>query len=265
MTEARFQGKVAVVTGGASGLGRAIAERLAAEGATVVVADLLKPDGELRPGMEFVRNDVTNESGWAALIGDIRSQHGGLHVLVNNAGITGPIDASNPETTRLEDWQAVQQVNVEGVVLGCRAAIPLLAESGGGAIINMSSVASINPAPETMAYGASKAAVTHITRSVAVYCGRKGYGIRCNSVHPGIVLTPLFLRAAEQQAARERRTTDEVIARYRRRTITGDLQTVDDVASAVLFLASDAAAQITGTQLVVDGGMTANPAPGEAP
>ena len=255
----RVDGKVAVVTGGSSGLGRGIAERLAAEGARVVITDVQVDEGEEHAraiGAQFLEHDVTDEKRWDEVVRQTVDLLGSVDILVNNAGITGPVVDADPEKVRLADWQRVQSVNVDGVMLGCRSAIPAMAKSGSGSIVNMSSIASIGAAPESIAYGTSKAAVRHLTRSVATYCGRSGFKIRCNSVHPGVVLTPMFLGAADQLAEQRGVERSEILDHYRGRTLLGELQDVVDIANAVLFLVSDEARSITGIQLVVDGGMT---------
>jgi len=255
----RVDNKVALVTGGASGLGKAIAQRLLQEGARVVITDLQIPLGQAVArefGCEFHQQDVTSEAQWRALIDEIQKKHGGLHILVNNAGITGSMDHVTPEDTTLPDWRKVQQVNVEGVVLGCRAVIPALRRSGGGAIINLSSIAALVAMPDGMAYGASKAAVRHITKSVALHCARDGSEIRCNSVHPGNIFTPMLQQAMEGIAQRRGVPYEQVVAEFKAENPQGEFQEPQDIAHAVLFLASDEAKHITGVQLVVDGGTT---------
>lgn len=258
----RVEGKVAVVTGAGSGLGAEIARRLSSEGATVVLTDLQEEAGRAVAaefGGHFVAQDVTDEGQWTDVLTEVEQRFGGLHILVNNAGVAGRFDESNPENTPLDEWRFVQKVNVEGVFLGCRAAIPAMTRSGGGAIINMSSTAALSPAPDWIAYGASKATVRHMTRSVAVHCARSGSRIRCNSVHPGIILTPLFLKLAGEIAERRGMPFDELIEEFRARIPQGEFQEAEDVANAVLYLASDEAKRVTGIQIVVDGGSATTP------
>jgi 3(or 17)beta-hydroxysteroid dehydrogenase len=259
---ARVSEKVAIVTGGASGLGAAISRRLAEEGARVIITDLHVVAGkhcadELK--CTFIEHDVTDETRWQSVISQAEERYGGLHVLVNNAGIEGPFDVANPENTRLEDWRAIHRVNVEGVFLGCRAAIPLLRKSGGGSIVNLSSTAGIGATPEFTAYGASKAAVRHLTKSVALHCAKDGSRIRCNSVHPGVVLTDMLARIVADRARRRELSTEDVMREFRAVIPQAEFQTTEDVANAVLFLASDEARHITGTALLVDGGATMIP------
>jgi 3(or 17)beta-hydroxysteroid dehydrogenase len=253
-----MKGKVAIVTGGASGLGCEIVRRLVAEQATVVATDVQADAGrrlaeELR--CQFIQQDVTDEQQWEAVIAQVERQHGGLHALVNNAGIEGPFDAANPENTSLRDWQAIQRVNVEGVFLGCRAAIPAIRRAGGGALINVSSTAGLGATPDYVAYGASKAAVRHMTQSIALHCARNGTRIRCNSVHPAVVLTPMLRRVAVGMAKRRGIAADEVLAELKSRIPQGEYQEPADVANAVVFLASDEAMHITGLAMVIDGGV----------
>lgn len=255
----RLDHKIALVTGAAAGLGKAIAQRLAAEGARVVITDVERDLGRVTAeqlGLTFYEQDVTDESHWITVIDQIMAQHGALHILVNNAGIEGSLDASNPEHIKLSDWRAVHRVNVEGVILGCRIAIPAMRRSGGGAIVNLSSIASENPGPNSVAYGASKAAVRHITTSVAVHCARTASSIRCNSVHPGIALTAMVRRCAEAVAKQRGTSTEEVLAEMKASIPQGVFTEPEDVANAVLFLASDEAKHITGAKLMVDGGYT---------
>jgi 3(or 17)beta-hydroxysteroid dehydrogenase len=254
-----IDGKIALVTGGASGLGKAIALRLAAEGARVVITDLQRTLGEAvatQAGLTFLTQDVCDESRWNEIVSHVEKQFGALQILVNNAGIVGSVQRADPESASLESWRQVFAVNVEGVFLGCRTAIPALRRSRGGSIINMSSIAAIHAVPEAMAYGASKAAVRYITRAVALHCARSGSGIRCNSVHPGNVRTPLLERAMADLAQSRNVSLEEVIAEFKRESPQGSFQEPADVAEAVLFLASDLSKHITGIQLVVDGGNT---------
>lgn len=254
----KLAGKVALVTGGASGLGKAIAQRLVTEGANVVISDIQAETGaataaELR--CNFQAHDVTNEAQWSDVVGAIMKQHGGLHILVNNAGILGPMDAVNPEDTRLADWRRIFTLNVESVFLGCRTAIPAIHASGGGSIINMSSVAGLFATPYGTAYGASKATVRQLTKSVAQHCVEKKLKIRCNSVHPGNVRTALWDKQAEENA-RARGMSFDAYLRERQAAIPmGDFTQLEDVAAAVAFLASEDSRHVTGSKLIVDGGL----------
>jgi 3(or 17)beta-hydroxysteroid dehydrogenase len=250
--------KTALITGGASGLGRAIAQRLASEGAYVVITDIdpkLGRSTATECGFTFVEHDVCDEAQWSHVIRHVEELRGSLDILVNNAGIVGPIDAVNPENSRLVDWKKIFSVNVEGVFLGCRGAIQAMRRSGGGSIINISSVAALLATPYATAYGASKAAVRQITKSVAQYCAQDRLNIRCNSVHPGDVRTPLWNKMAEDSAAARGIPVEDVIAEGRAACPMGDFTRVEDIAAAVSFLSSDDARHVTGTKLIVDGGI----------
>jgi 3(or 17)beta-hydroxysteroid dehydrogenase len=250
--------RVALVTGGAMGLGKAIAARLAADGAQVVISDTQRELGHATAagaGLTFLEHDVCDEMQWTEVVRAVEERFGPLNILVNNAGVIGPMDASNPENSRLADWRRIFSVNVEGVFLGCRAAIPAMRRAGGGSIINLSSIAGLRATPFAMAYGASKAAVRQLTKSVAQHCAEQKLNIRCNSVHPGDVRTPLWDRQAEEVARALGVPVAEVIEEGRTDCPLGDFTLPEDVAAAVAFLASDGARHITGTQLIVDGGI----------
>jgi len=253
----RVAEKIAIVTGGASGIGLAIARRLVEEGAKVTITDMRTEAGEASArtlGCEFLHQDVTDEGRWEAIVRHVEDRHDGLHILVNNAGIEGPMDISDPESTRLSDWQTIQRVNVEGVFLGCRAVIPSLRRAGGGAIVNMSSDAGLVAVPYAVAYAASKAAVRNLTMSVALYCARNGSRIRCNSVHPGVVLTPMIERISRDLAKRRGISAEAVLQQFKADIPQGEFQEPEDIANAVLFLVSDEAKHITGLAMLVDGG-----------
>jgi NAD(P)-dependent dehydrogenase (short-subunit alcohol dehydrogenase family) len=249
--------KVALVTGGASGLGLAMAERLRDEGARVVITDIQEDLGlgvAAERGLTFLRQDVTDEAEWDEVIGRVVADLGGLHVLVNNAGILSPAGA-DLAGSRLEDWQRIFAVNVEGVFLGCRAGVPAIAESGGGSIVNTSSVAGLIATPFALAYGAGKAAVRHLTTSVAQYCAEHRIPVRCNSIHPGMIRTPAWERGQERKAAERGVPVEAIIAELAEAVPIGELTLAEDIAAAVAFLASDDARHVTGEQLVVDGGL----------
>lgn len=250
--------QVALVTGGASGLGKAIAQRLNVEGARVVISDVQRDLGQATAteiGVDYLEQDVCNEKRWQELVGEIEGRFGRFDILVNNAGIIGPVDAVAPETMTLTTWRRIFEVNVEGVFLGCRSAIPAMRRTGRGSIINMSSVAGLLATPFAVAYGASKAAVRHMTKSFAQYCAKEKLNIRCNSVHPGIVLTPLWLKQAEEGARLRGISVEQVIADARRTIPLGEFSLDRDIAAAVAFLAADDSRHVTGSKLVVDGGM----------
>lgn len=253
---ARLGGKIALVTGGASGLGKAIAQRLKLEGANVVITDVQASLGEAlarERGFTFFEQDVTDEAQWLTVMSRIQERHRGLHVLVNNAGILGPRDAVSPEDARLADWKKVFAINVEGVFLGCRAAIPLMHASG-GSIINVSSIAALLATPHAAAYGASKAAVRHLTKSVAQHCVEKKFNIRCNSLHPGDVRTSMFDASAVETAHNRGVSAEAVLNEWRSTIPMGEFIEPEDVASAVVFLASEESRYMTGAKLVIDGG-----------
>jgi 3(or 17)beta-hydroxysteroid dehydrogenase len=254
----RLNQRVALVTGGASGIGRAIAIRLGAEGSIVVITDIQVGIGDRTAaefGFFFLQQDVCDEARWLNVAKQVEERFGRLDILVNNAGILGPAHAASPETTSLANWRSVFAVNVEGAFLGCRAALPAMRRSGAGSIINISSVAGLLATPFATAYGASKAAVRQLTRSVAQYCTEEQLNIRCNSVHPGNVRTALLERHAEDTARTRGVSVAEILMDGQAEIPMGDFTLPEDVAAAVAFLASDDARHITGTKLVVDGGI----------
>jgi 3(or 17)beta-hydroxysteroid dehydrogenase len=250
--------RTALVTGGASGLGKAIAQRLVSDGATVVITDIQAELGRKTAnegGYIFLEQDVCDESRWKSVVQEIEERYGALHILVNNAGIVGPMGATSPENTPLTVWRKLFAINVEGVFLGCRTAIPAMRRAGSGSIINISSVAGLLATPYNTAYGASKAAVSQLTKSVAQYCAAQKLNIRCNSVHPGDVHTPLWDKIAEERAREGNVTAAEVLAQAETISPMGGFTLVEDIAAAVSFLASEQARRITGTRLIVDGGL----------
>lgn len=254
----RLKGKIALITGGASGLGKAIAQRLALDGAGVVISDIQVPLGQATAAelkCDFQPHDVTDEVQWTEVVNTIQQRHGGLHILVNNAGITGPVDAVNPEDTRLADWRKVFAVNVDSVFLGCKTAIPVMHASGGGSIVNISSVAALLASPYGTAYGASKATVRQLTKSVAQHCVEKRMKIRCNSLHPGIVRTPLWDTQAADNARKRGVSLEDYVKERQSIVPMGDFTQLQDVAAAVAFLVSDESRHMTGAKLVVDGGI----------
>jgi 3(or 17)beta-hydroxysteroid dehydrogenase len=250
----RVAGKVAIVTGGASGMGRADAILLAAEGAKVVVADLNEADGQavaeaIGDSAIFLRLDVTDEEGWKSVIATTLETFGRLDILVNNAGL---MILGNVVETDLESWRKVNAVNSDGVFLGCKHAIPAMAESGGGSIINMSSVAAIHGQSFVAAYTASKGAVRSLTKNVAMFCKEQKNGIRCNSIHPDGVKTPMVVKVATGRDTATQEEIDEV-GRY------GNMCEPDDIANLVLYLASDESRFVNGAEMVIDNGSTITP------
>ena len=174
---------------------------------------------------------------------------------MNNAGILGTLEKASPETTRLADWKRIQSVNVDSVLLGCRSAIPLLRRTGAGSIINISSIAGSVASPYATAYGASKAAVRHLTKSIAQHCAETRSNIRCNSVHPGIIMTPMNLGSLEERSKITGQSIDSLLQESQSLIPMGEFTEADDVANAVLWLASDESRYVTGIKLAVDGGI----------
>ena len=253
----RLDGKIAIVSGGANGIGQAVCRRFVAEGAIVTIADINAETGkaladELGSAAEFATLDVRNPSDWQQLVDGVVARRGRLDILVNNAGILATTQEQSIEDAGLDEWRAVNSVNVEGIFLGCQAAVRAM-KIDGGAIVNLSSIAGLIGTPYLAAYGASKGAVRQLTKTVAVDCGRKGYGIRCNSVHPGFVDTAMGRKSLGIGGGTiEDRLRDRI-----RQTPLGIAGHPDDIANGVLFLASDEARFVTGAELVIDGGVTA--------
>ena len=250
-----LSGQVAIVTGGASGIGAASAALLAEAGAAVVVADLKATDGPRDKGGRFVQHDVTAEASWQALLADVLERDGRLDIMVNNAGISG--GAGSVESTDVETWQRVQAVNSEGVFLGCKYAIQGMKRTGPakpkskGSIVNISSVAGLQAGAGALAYTASKGAVRLLSKSVALYCAEQKYDIRCNSVHPGGVDTPIF-DLLWQMVGREQGK-----AFLDARHPIGHMAQPRELGEVVLWLASDRSSFVTGAEIAADGALTA--------
>jgi NAD(P)-dependent dehydrogenase (short-subunit alcohol dehydrogenase family) len=249
---ARLAGKVALISGGARGQGAAETRLFVREGAAVVFGDVLDDDGkkveaEIRATggqATYVHLDVTHEADWRAAVATAVQTYGRLSVLVNNAGI---LFRAKIEDTSEADWDRIMAVNVKGVFLGTKAAIPAMRQAGGGSIVNISSTAGLVGSPGgTAAYTATKGAVRLFTKSTAIQHAREG--IRCNSVHPGPIATDMIKDVLEDQKAWEGRL---------RRLPMGRAGTADEVAYGVLYLASDESSYVTGSELVIDGGTTA--------
>jgi 3(or 17)beta-hydroxysteroid dehydrogenase len=250
----RVDHKIALVTGGASGIGFATASLLADEGAKVVLTDLDKSHASaamaaLGQRARFHELDVTREADWIAVTNSTVSEFGRLDILVNSAGVSLLKDI---EATTLDEWRSLMAVNLDGTFLGCKHAIRVMKERGGGSIVNMSSVAGLVGAANLAGYSASKGGVRLLTKSVALHCARKGYNIRCNSVHPSFVETPM-LRSMLAAA----RDPEKLEANYAKAAPLGRLAKPIEVARTILFLTSDESAFTTGAEMVVDGGLTA--------
>jgi 3(or 17)beta-hydroxysteroid dehydrogenase len=249
----RVQGKVALVTGGGSGLGAADCEMLAREGAIVIVTDVREETARavaerIGNGAIALALDVASEEAWIATMRTIEARFGRLDILVNNAGVVLNADV---EDTTLEQYRWVNAVMSDGVFLGCKHAIPLMNRNDGGSIVNMSSTGALLGYPVYFAYSAAKGAVRAMTKSIAVMCQEKGYRIRCNSVHPGAIETPM-MQQAEGRPGQERDIPDGVLK-------PGSIGHPKDIAAMVLFLASDESRFINGAEMVVDNGLTIRP------
>jgi NAD(P)-dependent dehydrogenase (short-subunit alcohol dehydrogenase family) len=254
----RLAGTTALVTGAAQGLGAGIAAALGRAGARVALTDRNEAgaaataeriDRELGEGTAFaIRHDVTSEADWIAALAFAQEKLGGLSVLVNNAGI---VTMGTVEELDLAAWRQAMAVNADGPFLGCKHALPLLRESQPGSIVNMSSISALVASHNLTAYNASKAALWMLTKSVALHFAPKGWNIRCNSIHPTYVRTPLLdgnVGSHQDEA---------MVAKLARQVPIGRIGEVADVAAAVVYLASDESAMMTGSELKLDGGLSA--------
>jgi len=247
----RLQNKVALISGGAKGMGAVEAKLFAKEGAKVVIGDVLETEGKQieaeinETGGEclFVPLDVTDENQWNEAVAATLGRFGKLDILINNAGIfrTSPV-----EETSSAEWDQVMDINAKGVFLGAKAAIPAMREAGGGSIINLSSVAGLVGAAYSTAYSASKGAVRLFTKSTAIQYATDG--VRCNSIHPGVIQTDMTKEAIADSQFKAQRLDPTPLARLGR---------PEDVAYGALYLASDESSFVTGAELVIDGGWTA--------
>lgn len=252
MKDGRLAGKAVLISGGASGIGLATARRAMEEGAHVAVGDIDLDAGERAaresPGLHFVRLDVTSDESWAGAVADVRERFGRLDGVVNNAGI---FIIGDIETMSDADWHRTQAVNVDGVFYGCRHAVRAL-KAQGGSIVNLSSVSGIIGGHNVVAYNASKGAVRMLTKSVALYCARRDYGIRCNSVHPTFVDTAMY-----QGIVSGARDPDKIRAALLAQVPLGRVAEAREIADLIVYLLSDESRFVTGAELVIDGGMTA--------
>ena len=250
----RVAGRVALISGGARGIGAATARLLAQEGAAVVIGDVLEDEGreteaqiaETGGQALFVRLDVTQEDDWLQAIQATVATLGRLDVLVNNAGISGRDGRGMVQETSIDAWARVMAVNAKGVFLGTKAAIPEMRKVGGGSIINISSIYGIVGSETSASYHASKGAVRLFTKAAAIQYAKDG--IRVNSVHPGFVDSPMTERYHAIPEVRQDRLA---------KTPLGRLGTPEDIAQGILYLASDESSFVTGSELIIDGGMTA--------
>ena len=262
MPQLRLAEKIALVTGAGRGIGLAIVERFVEEGARVVATDIRDADGAcaIMPlaGASYRRLDVRHEADWEGAMRDILAAHGRLDILVNNAGITGfeeGMRPHDPEHASLPDWRAVHETNLDGVFLGCKHAIRAMRSTGAGSIVNVSSRSGQVGIAGAAAYASSKAAVRNHSKSVALYCAQQGLTIRCNSVHPAAIMTPMWEPVLGTGADRDARAASFIADVPLRR-----FGTPREVADIVVYLASDESAYTTGAEFVIDGGILAGAA-----
>jgi|TARA_Y100000816_G_scaffold31915_1_gene20397 NAD(P)-dependent dehydrogenase (short-subunit alcohol dehydrogenase family) len=253
----RVQDKVAIVTGAASGLGFAAAQKLMDEGAKVLLTDINKDimnsmserlSNYSETQYQTSVHDVSKEESWVGIIEKAEKHFGKINILVNSAGISLGADVVS---TDFEIWKKVHEVNLDSVFLGCKYAVPIMSKSGQGSIINLSSISGIVAGWNTAAYNSSKAGVRLLSKSVALYCAKKGYDVRCNSVHPAFVDTPI-LDPLKQAFGEE-----NAVAKLSRQIPMNKIGDTDDVSYAILYLASDESKFMTGTEIVLDGGLSA--------
>jgi 3(or 17)beta-hydroxysteroid dehydrogenase len=253
----KLENKSALVTGGARGIGEAIARCFAREGAQVIIGDVDAKNGERVAGEiggSYFKLDVSLEEDWSRLA----DAHPSIDIVVNNAGITGFEDSPgphDPEHATLEEWHRVHAVNLDGTFLGCRYAIRAMRAKGAGSIINISSRSGLVGIPGAAAYASSKAAIRNHSKSVALYCAQQGLNIRCNSIHPAAILTPMWEALIGDGPDREKRMAAMVADTPLKR-----FGTVEEVAAIALLLASDDATYMTGSEVHLDGGLLAGSA-----
>jgi NAD(P)-dependent dehydrogenase (short-subunit alcohol dehydrogenase family) len=250
---ARVKDKIVIVTGAASGNAPAAAQLLAGEGATVIATDVDRQQGEalvasLGAPHVFLPHDVSSEAQWQGIVAEVLARFGRLDGLVNNAGVSGPVPAADLEHETLETWRKINGINLEGVFLGCKHAVPALRQSGGGSIVNISSLAAMQGTPQLVAYGAGKAGVRQLSKSVAMHCALRGYKIRCNSIHPGVIITPMG-----ESMFRDDRHREKYLKAIPLR-VFGEPR---DIGYAALYLVSDESKFVTGAEFVIDGGTSA--------
>lgn len=259
----KLTSRVAIITGAAQGIGAEIARVFVQEGCFVYVTDINDELGRatassLGDRARYLRLDVRSEEDWQRVTAQIVNERGSVNVLVNNAGITGFEQGAvphDPEHARLEDWHAVHRTNLDGVFLGCKYAIRAMRDSGAGSIINISSRSGLVGIPGAAAYASSKAAVRNHTKTVALYCAEQGLKVRCNSIHPAAILTPMWEPMLGTDAGREER-----MAALVRDTPLRRFGMPEEVAALALLLASDEATYITGSEFNIDGGLLAGSA-----
>jgi 3(or 17)beta-hydroxysteroid dehydrogenase len=243
----RLAGKIAIITGAAKGLGEADARMFVREGARVILTDVDRENGvriaaELGEMAEFHYHDVRHDAEWKVLVDDVVARHGRLDILVNNAGV---VELGDIETQTEKDYRFIMAVSADATFFGCQHAVRVMKETGGGSIVNMASIASVQGESAVAAYCAAKGAVEALTRAVAVHCAQKNYKIRCNSVHPAGVLTPMVIEVGRQAALMRGMETMQGGPQVK-------LGEPDDIAYTVLFLASDESKFINGAAIRVD-------------
>lgn len=251
-----FNEKVALVSGGARGIGGAVARRIAQGGGRIVIADLASSQGEHTAAElegEFEALDVTQEADWARVVERVEGRHGKIDILINAAGIVGDVLNGALDRMTFADWRRVMSVNLDGTFLGCREVMRAMKKAGKGAIVNLSSVASYYPTTQNAAYGASKGGVTQLTKTVALFGSQDGSRIRCNSVHPGQIATQMLQDIRDQRLQRGAQAGTPQGPSSVDRIPLGE-GTPEEAANLIAFLASDEASYITGAEFTVDGG-----------
>ena len=250
----RLEGKTALVTGAASGIGLQTSIRLAEEGALVMMTDINLEEGrqqaeKLGANATFLKLDITEEEEWISVLDETVKRFDRLDILVNSAGMVLIADV---EQITLEDWRKVHAVNLDGTFLGCKHGVRVMKEFGAGSIINLSSVSGMIGGFNLAAYNSSKGAVRMLTKSVALHCARAGYGIRCNSIHPTFIETPML-----ESMIRDSPDPEKARQTLVRQVPLKRIGKPDDVANMIVYLASDESTFVTGTEMVIDGGVIA--------